>query len=220
MEDFYSGYVLMVKQIAGEFGRKYPMVEREDVQQELWVWFAEHPLKLESWTKEHEESKDVDKLVARSLRNAALDYCLKEKAIKSGYDPSDNFFYDKQFIKVMIPAVLSDDWSKIANTLSSTGRSTKALSESGDWMAFSADVKLAFDKLSLEEQVYVELYYGEEYTGSELVVATKSESSDKAAIMKANRALNKMVRLLGGTKPFKDNDYSYGKGEQDDMQSM
>jgi hypothetical protein len=220
MEDFYSGYIFMVKQIAGEFGRKYPMVEREDVQQELWVWFAEHPLKLESWTKEHEDSNDVDKLVARSLRNAALDYCLKEKAIKSGYDPSDNFFYDKQFIKIMIPAVLSDDWSKIANTLSTTGRSTKALSESGDWMAFSADIKSAFDKLSLEEQVYIELYYGEEYTGTELVEATKSQSSDKAAIMKANRALNKMVRLLGGTKPFKDNDYSYGKGEQDDLQPM
>jgi DNA-directed RNA polymerase specialized sigma subunit len=217
MEDFYDGYNLMVKQIAAEFGRKYPMVEREDVQQELWLWFAEHPVKLDSWNKEHEDSKDVDKLVARSLRNAALDYCLKEKAIKSGYDPSDNFFYDKQFIKVMIPAVLSDDWSKIANTLSTGGRSTKALAESGDWMAFSADVKSAFDKLNDREQILVDLYYGQELTGTELVDAMKSDTTDKAIMMQANRALNKMVRLVGGTKPFKDEDYSYGKGTEDDL---
>jgi len=217
MQDFYDGYNYMVKQIASEFGRKYPMVEKEDIQQELWVWFAEHPVKLETWNNEHEEQKDVDKLVARSLRNAALDYCLKEKAIKLGYDPSDNFFYDKQFIKIMIPAVLSGDWSKMANTLSSDRRAKKDLSELNDLMAFSADIKKAFEKLSLEEQVYVELYYGEDLTGSELVEATKSNTTDKAAIMKANRALNKMVRSLGGTKPFKDKDYTYGKEESNDM---
>lgn len=217
MQDFYDGYNYMVKQIASEFGRKYPMVEKEDIQQELWVWFAEHPVKLETWNNEHEEQKDVDKLVARSLRNAALDYCLKEKAIKLGYDPSDNFFYDKQFIKIMIPAVLSGDWSKMANTLSSDRRAKKDLSELNDLMAFSADIKKAFEKLSLEEQVYVELYYGEDLTGSELVEATKSNTTDKAAIMKANRALNKMVKSLGGTKPFIDKDYTYGKEESDDM---
>lgn len=217
MQDFYDGYNYMVKQIASEFGRKYPMVEKEDIQQELWVWFAEHPVKLETWNNEHEEQKDVDKLVARSLRNAALDYCLKEKAIKLGYDPSDNFFYDKQFIKIMIPAVLSGDWSKMANTLSSDRRAKKDLSELNDLMAFSADIKKAFEKLSLEEQVYVELYYGKDLTGSELVEATKSNTTDKAAIMKANRALNKMVKSLGGTKPFIDKDYTYGKEESNDM---
>ena len=208
----------MVKQIAGEFGRKYPMVDREDIQQELWLWFVEHPVKLESWTNEQPEQKDIDKLVARSLRNAALDYCLKEKAIKSGYDPSDNFFYDKQFIKIMLPAVLSEDFTRVNNVLSTSSiKSNKSLAESGDWMAFSADIKSAFDKLSLEEQVMIELYYGEDMTGEELATATHSTSGSKAAIMKANRALNKMVRLLGGTKPFKDNDYTYGEVKEDDM---
>lgn len=207
----------MVKQIAGEFGRKYPMVERDDIVQELWVWFVEHPVKLDVWNKEHEEQKDVDKLVARSLRNAALDYCLKEKAVKSGYDPSDNFFYNKQFIKIMIPAVLSDDWSKMNNMLSGSGRSTKDLSESGDWIAFSADVKSAFEKLSKAEQKIVDLYYAQELTGSELATAIGSDASDKAVMMQANRALNKMVRFVGGTKPFKDNDYVDDQEDEDDL---
>lgn len=215
MIDVYSEYIDMVKQIAGEFGRKYPMVERDDLQQELWVWFVEHPVKLNAWKQEQEDQKDVDKLVARSLRNAALDYCIKEKAIKSGYDPSDNFFYNKQFIKVMIPAVLSDDWSKMNNMLSNTGRSSKDLSESGDWMAFSADVSAAYNKLSKREQKLVDLYYAQEYSGTELVDAMETDVSDKAIVMQANRALNKMVRLLGGTKPFKDNDY-LDHGEQDE----
>jgi RNA polymerase sigma factor (sigma-70 family) len=217
VEDFYEGYKYMVKQVAGEFGRKYPMVERDDIVQELWVWFVEHPVKLEVWNKEHEEQKDVDKLVARSLRNAALDYCLKEKAVKSGYDPLDNFFYNKQFIKIMIPAVLSDDWSKMNNMLSGSGRSTKDLSESGDWMAFSADVKSAFEKLSKSEQLLVDLYYAQELTGTELATAIGSTASDKAVMMQANRALNKMVKFVGGTKPFKDNDYNDGKDDEDDL---
>jgi RNA polymerase sigma factor (sigma-70 family) len=217
VKDFYEGYKYMVKQIAGEFGRKYPMVERDDIVQELWVWFVEHPVKLDVWNKEHEEQKDVDKLVARSLRNAALDYCLKEKAVKSGYDPSDNFFYNKQFIKIMIPAVLSDDWSKMNNMLSGSGRSTKDLSESGDWIAFSADVKSAFEKLSKAEQKIVDLYYAQELTGSELATAIGSDASDKAVMMQANRALNKMVRFVGGTKPFKDNDYVDDQEDEDDL---
>lgn len=213
-------YGPMVKQVASEYARKYRMVEAQDVQQELWLWFASHTVKMSVWNKEFPEQKDIDKLVAKSLRNAALDYCQKEKAIKSGYDPSDNFFYNKQFVKVMIPAVLSDDWSKMNNVLSNTGRSVKDLSESGDWMAFSADIKSAFDKLSDQEQKLVDLYYAQDISGTQLVTAMQSEATDKAVMMQANRALNKIVRLLGGTKPFKDEDYVDHGGDDNDLHSV
>ena len=201
----YEMYNEMVKQIGSEFKRKYQMVERADIEQEMWLWFAEHPNKIEEWLALPDQ-KDRDKLFARSLRNSALDYCIKEKAHKAGYSAEDNFWYNKQFIKLMIPAVLSDDWTKLNNTLSNMGRGSQVLAESGNFMAFSSDIKVAFDKLNERERSLVKLFYGEQVDGAELHERIDSSKSQKAVMMEANRAVNKMVRILGGNPPVKDED--------------
>ena len=202
----YEMYNEMVKQIGSEFKRKYQMVERADIEQEMWLWFAEHPNKIEEWLALPDQ-KDRDKLFARSLRNSALDYCIKEKAHKAGYSAEDNFWYNKQFIKLMIPAVLSDDWTKLNNTLSNMGRGSQVLAESGNFMAFSSDIKVAFEKLNERERSLVKLFYGEQVDGAELHERIDSSKSQKAVMMEANRAVNKMVRILGGNPPVKDEDY-------------
>lgn len=209
----HETYIDMVKQISGEYKRKFSMIEREDIAQELWMWFVTHPNKIIEWSA-LESQKDRDKVFAKSLRNAALDYCVKEKAAKVGYEPADNFYYNKQFIKLMIPVVLSDDWSKFNNVLSNMGKSNKSLAESGDWMAFSADVKMAFESLSKDEQELVFLFYGEQLDGGELKESVESDKSEHAIMMKANRAVNKMVKFLGGNPSFKDEDYGTTKEQE------
>jgi hypothetical protein len=53
----------------------------------------------------------------------------------------------------------------------------------------------------------VYLFYAEEVTGSQLHVQSNSDRpSARADMMAANRALGKMVRFLGGYKPFDDRD--------------
>lgn len=202
----YEMYYEMVKQIGSEFKRKYQMVERADIEQEMWLWFSEHPNKIDEWLALPDQ-KDRDKLFARSLRNSALDYCIKEKAHKAGYSAEDNFWYNKQFIKLMIPAVLSDDWTKLNNTLSNMGRGSQVLAESGNFMAFSSDIKVAFEKLNDRERSLVKLFYGEQVDGAELHERIDNSKSQKAVMMEANRAVNKMVRILGGNPPVKDEDY-------------
>ena len=71
-------YDQLVAHIAYEFGRKYHMIDADDVRQELWIWFLEHPNKVKTW--EALDGKQSVKLIARSLRNAAKDYCQKQKA--------------------------------------------------------------------------------------------------------------------------------------------
>jgi DNA-directed RNA polymerase specialized sigma subunit len=200
-------YRSMVVQIASEYCRKYPMVERQDLEQHLWLWFIEHPVKTKEWLKE--DIKDSDKLFARSLRNAAYDMCIREKAHKEGYSIEDVFWYRKEFVKAMIPAILSDNWQKVENALSTTGRSTKSLEQSDDWMAHVSDIRRAFGMLDEKEQNLVFLFYGEEVTSQDLhEQALPEKPSSKAAAMQANRALNKMIRNLGGFPPFKDEDES------------
>ncbi len=214
----HDDYHHMVNRISSEYASKFYMVDKADVIQELWLWFATHPNKTEEWMA-LDNQKDSDKLFARSLRNAALDYCLREKAVKEGYNYADNFWYTKDFIKMLIPAVLSDDWTKLDNALSSTGRNTKSLAESGDWMAYAADIKSAFEKLTEQEQNLVFLFYAEDLEGKDLHESIgEDKPTARATMMQANRALAKMVKHLGGYPPFAD--YDEVKVKEDDMQTM
>ena len=88
------------------------------------------------------------------------------------------------------------------------GRSTKAPSESNDWMAYIADIKSAFDTLEEKEQNLVFLFYAQDVDGEELHrLVDDDRPTAKATAMAANRALNKIVKHLGGFPPFKDRDY-------------
>ena len=205
-DENYVAYYDMVQQIASEYRNKYQMVERADIEQELWLWFVEHPNNIARW-KAEQDPKSCDKLIAKSLRNAALDYCVKEKAVAEGYNADDNFWYSKDFVKMLIPGVLTDNWEKLETAMTNMGRSTKAPSESGDWMAYGADIRHAFSKLTEVEQNLVFLFYAQDVDSTQLHEVTDSDRpSVKATAMAANRALNKIVRNLGGFPPYKDDD--------------
>lgn len=214
--NFYETYSGMVNRIASEFARKFIHSEKEDVEQTLWLWFASHPVKTKEWM-ELENPKDSDKLFAKSLRNAAMDYCLREKAAKEGYDYDDVFWYNKSFVKLLLPAVLADDYSRLQNVLAQHGgRGSGAPAEANDWMAYSSDIRAAYSKLTEEEQKLVYLFYAKDVEGSELhEVAGDDKPSARATMMQANRALNKMVKNLGGFEPFKDDDEVESK--EDDL---
>jgi hypothetical protein len=62
-------YELLVSSLASEYFRKYPMLEPGDIRQTLWMWFVTHPVKYTEWSKL--PAKDKEKLIAKSLRNAA-----------------------------------------------------------------------------------------------------------------------------------------------------
>jgi DNA-directed RNA polymerase specialized sigma24 family protein len=206
-EETVQDYSPMVHQISKEYHRKYGMVEREDIVQELWMWFATHTRKLAQWIKEFPDLKERDRLVAKSLRNAAYDYCFKEKARIEGYSTEDVFFYKKEFIKMLLPSIIAGDWTRMENVLSFGGKAPKAPAEANDWMAYSADIQKALSKLEPKDRILVEQFYGNDIDGETLHQELLPEKSTaRAAMMQANRALNKMVRELGGFPPEKDKD--------------
>lgn len=205
-----EAYHAMVRRISSEFANRYnKFVTKDDVAQELWLWFVSHPNKVKEWSQL--DLKDGDKLFAKSLRNAALDYCLKEKAVKTGYEYEDQFWYNKEFIKLLLPATLSEDWKRV-EAMSSEIKASKSPAESGDWMAFSADIKKAYEKLTEQEQNLIFTFYAQDKSGEELHEQLGDERpSARATMMAANRALNKMVKLLGGFPPYKEKDAPDGQ---------
>jgi RNA polymerase sigma factor (sigma-70 family) len=206
-------YDQLVGHIAYEFGRKYQMVESNDIRQELWVWFLEHPNKVTTW--EALDGKQSIKLIARSLRNAAKDYCQREKAQVVGYRVEDNYYYDKELVETLLPAILRGD--TIAPALTEMGyQSTKKVaSEGGNWFAMVGDINRALHKLN-SEQFYVLCLRFEEGNDN-ATMAKELDISEDAARMRVNRALNNLLNYLGGERPRKERDYAEVGAQDDDV---
>jgi DNA-directed RNA polymerase specialized sigma24 family protein len=198
-EEVYKQYNSMVRRIAGEYSRKFRMLDRDDMAQEMWMWFLTHPGKTRTWMAM--PLQDGDKLFARSLRNHVMGYCVKEKAKVEGYAVSDNFWYTKDFIKQLLPSVISEDWKRVQASFEGGVGGTKPANESGDWMAYAVDVRRAYDALPVDDRILVELFYVNDSHGVALQEAAEKPSV-RAAEMAANRAVAKMVRYLGGERPY------------------
>jgi RNA polymerase sigma factor (sigma-70 family) len=218
-------YQSLVSLIAKQFHSRYKMVPRDDIEQSMWLWFASHPNKVKEWSK-LDDQKQATKLFARSLRNAASDYCQKEKSAQEGYSFDDNFFYTKNLVENILPYMIkseSDDDIDLEATLDLvmqdlglTKGAGSAAAEHGNYLAFFADIKSAFYKLPEEKQNVLRLRYTDDLTYTQL--ADIINQSSNTARMKTERALNHLIRMLGGPKPYQENDVIQVEEEQDAQQ--
>lgn len=198
-----KNYEGLVGGIAYEFSRKFHMCDAEDIRQELWVWFLEHPNKVKVW--EALDGKQSIKLIARSLRNAAKDYCQKQKAQAVGYRVEDNYYYDRELVELLLPAVIRKDLNAPALTEMGFTSTKKVASEGGNWFAMMADIERALDRLTVEQKTVLFLRFGDGCDNR--TFAKELGISEDAARMRVNRALNNLTNFLGGRKPSKDRDY-------------
>lgn len=196
-------YENLVAGIAYEFSRKFHMVPAEDIRQELWVWFLEHPNKVKVW--ESLDGKQSTKLVARSLRNAAKDYCQREKAKSVGYRVEDNYYYDKEIVEMILPAVLRGDTVSPSLTDIGFSNTKPPAAEGGNWFAMMADVEAALEKLPEEQLNILCLRFDGSDAGT---LAGELSISADAVRMRVNRALNNLINILGGQRPRREKDYT------------
>lgn len=189
--------------VASEYHKKYDMVELEDIKQELYGWFLEHPKKLDEW--EAIGKKDAKNLLYRSLRNQALDYCQKWKAKSIGYEVSDLFYYEPEMVEALLPAVLREEFTVMpVLNLGKTGR-PPAPSEGGNLMAMMVEINDAYFKLSTEDKTVLFYKYAESLDYAAIATEMKLGSED-AARMRHNRAIKKLIVRIGGFKPYLDKD--------------
>lgn len=55
--NYIQEYNDTVQQLSSEYARKYSMLERDDIAQELWVWFVGHPRKYKEWSELEQKIK-------------------------------------------------------------------------------------------------------------------------------------------------------------------
>jgi hypothetical protein len=201
---YIEEYNQLVQQLAAEYAKRYTMLERDDRGQELWVWFVSHPRKYKEWSAL--EQKDRDKLIAKSLRNAALKYCEYQKARKIGYDVSDLYYYDVSVVEAFLPSIIGETYeipTKIQDLNAKFG--SGAASDGNNWLSLRSDIASAFYRLSEQKQNILRLRFSVD-SPDWTMLSKEMESTPDGARMKVQRALNSLVKHLGGWKPYHEQD--------------
>ena len=213
--NYISEYSNVVQQLSSEYARRYGMLERDDIAQELWVWFVGHPLKYKEWLEL--QQKDRDKLIAKSLRNAALKYCEKEKARKVGYDTSDLYYYDVSVVEAFLPSIIAGTYAiptSIQDLNAKFGSGN--LADGNNWLALRSDIAAAFGKLSDAKQNILRLRFSID-SPDWLLLSKDMDSTPDGARMKVQRAINSLTKNLGGWRPYQEDDVVETKEEVDEQ---
>lgn len=213
--NYWEEYLDTVRYLGTEYSRKYPMTEAEDIQQILWVWFASHPNKYAEWSKL--EQKDRDKLIARSLRNAAIKYCEKEKAKKVGYEILDLYYYDPSVIEAFLPSIIAETYTiptsiKDLNYKFSKGET----SDTNNWLVLRSDIAAAYYKLTEAKQNILRIKFSAPENTGWAAIATDMQTTEDGARMKVQRAINSLIRNLGGHRPYAEDDIIQEVEAEDD----
>ena len=204
MSNYIEEYMPMVKQLSADYSRKYQMVETNDIAQELWLWFVTHTRKYKEWSDL--EQKDRDKLIAKSLRNAALKYCQREKARAAGYDMSDLYYYDASVVEAFLPTIIAESYEMPSKIKDLNFKPSKGETSDGmNWLVLRSDIASAFYKLSEVKQKVLHTKFSNELAEwSDL--ATLWSTTPDGARMKVKRAITSLINNLGGWRPQHDED--------------
>jgi len=205
LEIWLVDYQEVVKSLSAEYNRKYPYIESVDIQQVLWMWFVTHPNKIKEWLTKHEQ-KDRDKLIIKSLRNAAIKHCEKEKARKFGYELLDLYYYDASVIEVFLPSIIAGSYEMPSKIKDLNFKVNKGeVSDGNNWLVLRSDIEKAFNHLAEAKQNILRLRFSlENCEWNEL--AKELNTTPDGARMKVQRAMNSLIRKLGGWKTFNDID--------------
>lgn len=206
MQHYIDNYGGLVSYISNEYNKRYRMLDADDIKQELWLWFMTHTNKLNDWETNHNE-KDRNKLINRSLRNAAQKYCTKEKAKIVGYEVQDLFYYEPQIIEEFLPYILTDSYFIPLGVNDVNYKPDRnVVAEGNTWLAVRADISQAFETIPERHQNVLRLRFGSLSTSLEDVGNELNISAD-AARKRVDRAMKALIEELGGPRPFVDNDY-------------
>ena len=211
-EAWVQEYDLLVSTLGMEYARKYSIIEPADIRQILWLWFVTHPNKYTEWSKL--PPKDKERLIARSLRNAALKYCEQEKARKIGYDISDLYYYDPSVIEAFLPSIIGNTYeipSKIKDLNFKFGKSGE-VTDGNNWLVLRSDIEKAFNRLAEAKQNILRIRFSvENYEWNDL--GKELNTSAEGARKRVERAVSSLVKILGGWRTYSEPDVIENKEE-------
>ena len=199
----------IVPSVVATIVRKYRgFVEKGDLLQEAWAFVltrADAFNELLS-TDNEIQRKWNEKKIGWQIRRTLERYSRKEKALKSGYQPNDEAFYDTVTIAQLLPFVIKSFVNDTALEQSQilindgTPRKPSAPAEGGNLLAMLVDIKKAYEQLDKDEQDILRLRYHENQTLQ--LIGEYYEVHHSTAERRCNNALRKLQDNIGGNSPW------------------
>lgn len=174
-----------------------------DIQQELWIWVFRHENKIIEYIdrEDHDEKQRGLRALHKTMTRLAQVYCRKEKARSVGYMPSDEYFYTRSLVSALITALHNEGKMVVNQVGEGSSRRAKLDSEGNDILAMLSDVESALSVLEPAQQELLNRVYGESVDVT--VIADENGVTRQAVDGRVNRALDRMIKELGGDYPYK-----------------
>ncbi len=190
----------LIRPTAARYANRYRMVDREDIAQELRLWWLTKQKAIKRYTENGEERK-----LTKALQRAAERYCRQQKALAQGYRPEDEFFYSTGQVRELLPLVYNPELvvQDQRPDEGSSPKRTKPANEGNNLLAMVADVARALEHVDSEAIAVLYLHFGAPKWSYE-EIAGQYETTVAAAKMRVHRAVQAVVDVLGGTSPYDD----------------
>jgi DNA-directed RNA polymerase specialized sigma24 family protein len=199
----------LVPSVAGTIYRRYKnYVERDDIKQECMAWaMTRNSYITEQLNEPNEERrKHNEQRIAYQMRRVAERYARKEKASKSGYQTTDEAYYESASIGQLLPFVIAsvidgtvlEQVQQMVQDGQPKGKSSPA--EGGNLLATLIDIKRGYLQLDADEQKLLRLRHHESFTLQQ--IAQVMECAVSTADRRCNNAMRKLIEQLGGQSPW------------------
>jgi len=199
----------LVPSVAGTIYRRYKnYVERDDIKQECMAWAMTRTAYITEQLNEpnEERRRHNEQRIAYQMRRVAERYARKEKASKSGYQTTDEAYYESASIGQLLPFVIAsvidgtvlEQVQQMVQDGQPKGKSSPA--EGGNLLATLIDIKRGYLSLDADEQKLLRLRHHESFTLQQ--IAQVMECAVSTADRRCNNAMRKLIEQLGGQSPW------------------
>jgi len=183
-------------------------VDKDDIKQECILW----AMSRIQWVNEQlnepdtEQRKHNEQKLAWQMMRYAERYARKEKAIRSGYQPGDEAFYQSATLATLLPFVIASiiDGTVLEPAqemvLDGQPKGSSSPAEGGTLLATLMDIKQKFIKLGAEDRQILTLRYHEQMTLEQIGAALGYHRS--TADRRCDHAMRELLDLLGGRSPY------------------
>jgi DNA-directed RNA polymerase specialized sigma24 family protein len=209
MSDIHPSIPDITASVANVIVRRFRgYVDKEDVVQECYSWYLSRVSHLDTLLNEENTVQRIinEKRIAWQMKRSAERYARKEKAVRTGYKPGDEAFYDTVIIAQLLPhviaSVVDNTVLEQAQNLINDGQPKKqsAPAEGGNLLATLIDIKKAYLKLDIIDKDILIKRYHENLTLQEL--ATYLDCATSTADRRCQNSLRKLQNNLGGESPY------------------
>ena len=183
-------------------------VERDDVKQECMQWAMTRSAYINEQLSEEntEQRRHNEQKIAWQMSRAAERYCRKEKAVRSGYQTTDEAYYQTAMLGQLLPFVIASviDGTVIeqAQEMIRDGqpKGSSSPAEGGNLLAMLLDIKKCYQKLEDEDKNILMLRYHENLTLERIgeVLGCHRSSADR----RCAHAMRELNKKLGGPSPY------------------